>query len=158
MVGRGLRLHESKSNCLVLDFGGNVRRHGLIDKVEPPLKGKKGASLYFDSHHWHRRLQTGLLQPPLSPGSVSLFGAPGTDHRQYAEQVCSEKLLSVTQVDGKELHEWSYDRRFKNDLSDATVIAMVAASIEGANEHASRTTEKAEPKKHRVNRINRRRR
>jgi DNA repair protein RadD len=44
MVGRGLRLHESKSNCLVLDFGGNVRRHGFIDKVEPPRKGKKGAS------------------------------------------------------------------------------------------------------------------
>ena len=43
MVGRGLRLHESKTDCLVLDFGGNVRRHGFIDKVEPPRKGKKGA-------------------------------------------------------------------------------------------------------------------
>lgn len=42
MVGRGLRLHESKQDCLVLDFGGNVRRHGFIDKVEPPRKGKKG--------------------------------------------------------------------------------------------------------------------
>lgn len=42
MVGRGLRLHDSKSDCLVLDFGGNVRRHGFIDKVTPPRKGKKG--------------------------------------------------------------------------------------------------------------------
>jgi len=42
MVGRGLRLHESKTNCLVLDFGGNVRRHGFIDQVVPPRKGKKG--------------------------------------------------------------------------------------------------------------------
>jgi len=42
MVGRGLRLHEGKENCLILDFGGNVRRHGFIDKVEPPRKGKKG--------------------------------------------------------------------------------------------------------------------
>lgn len=42
MVGRGLRLHESKADCLVLDFGGNVRRHGFIDAVEPPRKGKKG--------------------------------------------------------------------------------------------------------------------
>lgn len=41
MVGRGLRLHPSKKDCLVLDFGGNVRRHGFIDKVEPPKKGKK---------------------------------------------------------------------------------------------------------------------
>lgn len=42
MVGRGLRLHESKQDCLVLDFGGNVRRHGFIDQVNPPRKGKKG--------------------------------------------------------------------------------------------------------------------
>lgn len=42
MVGRGLRLYESKQDCLVLDFGGNVRRHGFIDQVIPPRKGKKG--------------------------------------------------------------------------------------------------------------------
>ena len=31
MVGRGLRLHEGKTNCLLLDFGGNIARHGSID-------------------------------------------------------------------------------------------------------------------------------
>jgi len=31
MVGRGLRLHPSKVNCLLLDFGGNIARHGSID-------------------------------------------------------------------------------------------------------------------------------
>ena len=31
MVGRGLRLHESVSNCTLLDFGGNIARHGSID-------------------------------------------------------------------------------------------------------------------------------
>ena len=31
MVGRGLRLHPSKANCLLLDFGGNIARHGSID-------------------------------------------------------------------------------------------------------------------------------
>ena len=33
MVGRGLRIAEGKSNCLVLDFGGNVERHGPINEV-----------------------------------------------------------------------------------------------------------------------------
>jgi DNA repair protein RadD len=33
MVGRGFRLHEGKENCLVLDFGGNVLRHGPVDAV-----------------------------------------------------------------------------------------------------------------------------
>lgn len=34
MVGRGARLAPGKENCLVLDFAGNVRRHGPIDDVE----------------------------------------------------------------------------------------------------------------------------
>jgi DNA repair protein RadD len=33
MVGRGFRLHPGKSNCLVLDFGGNVLRHGPVDQL-----------------------------------------------------------------------------------------------------------------------------
>lgn len=35
MVGRGMRPAEGKADCLVLDFGGNVMRHGPIDKIEP---------------------------------------------------------------------------------------------------------------------------
>jgi DNA repair protein RadD len=33
MVGRGFRLHPTKTNCLVLDFGGNVLRHGPVDQI-----------------------------------------------------------------------------------------------------------------------------
>jgi DNA repair protein RadD len=32
-VGRGLRKAEGKSNCLVLDFAGNLMRHGPIDTI-----------------------------------------------------------------------------------------------------------------------------
>lgn len=30
MIGRGFRLHSSKENCLVLDFGENIMRHGPV--------------------------------------------------------------------------------------------------------------------------------
>lgn len=33
ICGRGTRLSESKENCLLLDFGGNLDRHGPIDKI-----------------------------------------------------------------------------------------------------------------------------
>ena len=33
MVGRGFRLCDGKENCLVLDFGGNVLRHGPVDAI-----------------------------------------------------------------------------------------------------------------------------
>lgn len=40
MVGRGLRLHAGKSDCLVLDFGGNVQRHGPLDELSKRIKSK----------------------------------------------------------------------------------------------------------------------
>ena len=34
MIGRGTRIAEGKANCLVLDYAGNVRRHGPVDAIE----------------------------------------------------------------------------------------------------------------------------
>jgi DNA repair protein RadD len=40
MIGRGTRLASGKENCLILDFAGNIRRHGPIDTVM--VEGKAG--------------------------------------------------------------------------------------------------------------------
>lgn len=43
MVGRGFRLHPAKQNCLVLDFGGNVLRHGPVDDLRiKPVSNSEG--------------------------------------------------------------------------------------------------------------------
>ena len=43
MVGRGFRLHESKTDCLVLDYGNNITRHGPVDAVRiKPASGRNG--------------------------------------------------------------------------------------------------------------------
>lgn len=42
MVGRGFRLADGKENCLVLDFSGNVRRHGPVDDPRPKRQGGGG--------------------------------------------------------------------------------------------------------------------
>lgn len=39
MAGRGTRLAQGKTDCLVLDFAGNVARHGPIDAVNPRAPG-----------------------------------------------------------------------------------------------------------------------
>lgn len=44
MAGRGLRVADDKDDCLVLDFAGNVERHGPITAIEPPSKARKGDS------------------------------------------------------------------------------------------------------------------
>ena len=37
-VGRGTRTAEGKADCLLLDYGANVERHGLLDQVNPKAK------------------------------------------------------------------------------------------------------------------------
>lgn len=44
MVGRGFRLAPGKADCLVLDFGGNLMRHGPVDRMRPGKGGKEDAS------------------------------------------------------------------------------------------------------------------
>jgi DNA repair protein RadD len=41
-VGRGFRLHPGKHDCLVLDFGGNVLRHGPVDQLQIKSKSANG--------------------------------------------------------------------------------------------------------------------
>lgn len=42
IVGRGMRTYPNKKNALLLDFGGNVERHGPIDDVVVKTPGKGG--------------------------------------------------------------------------------------------------------------------
>lgn len=42
MLGRGTRLADGKSNCLVLDYSGNVRRHGPVDAIEIRPSDERG--------------------------------------------------------------------------------------------------------------------
>lgn len=43
MMGRGMRTFPGKVNCLVLDYGENVERHGPINRVRPRTTGEGGA-------------------------------------------------------------------------------------------------------------------
>jgi DNA repair protein RadD len=43
IVGRGLRVDASKGDCLILDFGENIYRHGPIDSPEYGARKEKSA-------------------------------------------------------------------------------------------------------------------
>lgn len=42
MIGRGMRLEPDKKDCLILDYSGNVLRHGPIDSITPKDFKDKG--------------------------------------------------------------------------------------------------------------------
>lgn len=40
-IGRGTRLAKGKTDCLVLDFAGNARRHGPVEAISSSIPGKR---------------------------------------------------------------------------------------------------------------------
>jgi DNA repair protein RadD len=44
MVGRGTRNAKGKTDCLVLDFGQNVYRHGPVDQINITMTGKSNGN------------------------------------------------------------------------------------------------------------------
>jgi len=45
MIGRGTRLSPGKENCLILDFGGNIERHGPVDAPRVKTPGEGGGEM-----------------------------------------------------------------------------------------------------------------
>lgn len=59
MVGRGSRTAEGKENCLVLDFGTNITRHGPIDLIEVEARDKG------------EKVKTGIPPVKICPGCLN---------------------------------------------------------------------------------------
>lgn len=45
MVGRGFRVSPEKQDCLVLDYGGNAARHGLVDMLRVRARRSQAATI-----------------------------------------------------------------------------------------------------------------
>ena len=62
MIGRGLRLHVSKIDCVILDFGESLRTHGMID-VEVNLEGRLKKSEGVAPTKTCQNINCGALNP-----------------------------------------------------------------------------------------------
>lgn len=65
MAGRGTRTAPDKTNCLVLDFAGNVKKHGPVDAVEPRAPGKgDGEAPVKECPNCHSLIHLSLMECP----------------------------------------------------------------------------------------------
>lgn len=85
-VGRGLRIHPSKTDCLVLDFAGNVRQHGPIDALNPPRpsssSGDGGEAPVKECPECRELI---LAAYTVCPSCGNEFPAPGLKHNAEAD-------------------------------------------------------------------------
>jgi DNA repair protein RadD len=66
-LGRGFRLYPGKKNCLILDFGSNVLRHGPVDQIRIEQKepsGKGGEAPAKECPQCHALIAAGYAVCP----------------------------------------------------------------------------------------------
>lgn len=98
MVGRGFRLHPSKQNCLVLDFGGNVLRHGPVDQIRvKPCNTGNGQAPVKECPECRSLIATGYARCPdcgyeFPPPERSKHDAKASEAGILSGQVTTEQL------------------------------------------------------------------
>jgi DNA repair protein RadD len=98
MVGRGFRLHPGKADCLVLDFGGNVVRHGPVDqlRVSTDEANGNGEAPAKECPQCHALIAAGYANCPECGHEF-----PERNRRKHEATASSEGILSdqATRVD-----------------------------------------------------------
>jgi DNA repair protein RadD len=91
MCGRGFRLHPGKINCLVLDYGGNVFRHGPVDDLHlaQPNSANPGEPPVKECPRCHALIATGCRWCPQCGHSF-----PPPERSQHDRQASTEAILS----------------------------------------------------------------
>lgn len=115
MVGRGFRLHPSKQNCLVLDFGGNVLRHGPVDqlKVKPQNTGS-GVAPAKECPECQALVATGFANCPQCG-----FAFPPPERQKHEGSASEEGILTGQATNTKyAVHETYYHVHVKRGAAE----------------------------------------
>lgn len=138
MAGRGLRICEWKSDCLVLDFAGVVEQHGPITNVKPPPKkgDKVGEAPVKVCENCQEIVHTSVKvcpacetpfpepeQQPMRLSNLDIMGESGIEMevtqwtwRKHISRTSGKEMLSVTYYGG---------------LSDTPVTEYLAVTHDG---------------------------
>jgi DNA repair protein RadD len=126
MVGRGLRTHPSKQDALIIDFGGNLRRHGPIDAID--FASKKKSESTGDAPE-KKCPACGEMVPAgtrvCECGLEFIFNKAQHDAEPDTEsQILSEPIEF-------EVREWVFNRHVKRNAPDAPNTLRVTYIMPG---------------------------
>ncbi len=112
MVGRGFRLHPGKPDCLVLDFGGNVLRHGPVDAVRISIDDRgEGEAPAKECPACHALIAAGYQTCPECGHQF-----PEPTRRKHEATASTEGILSgQTSRSEERVSDTSYHVHYKRD-------------------------------------------
>jgi DNA repair protein RadD len=134
MVGRGFRLHPSKQNCLVLDFGGNVLRHGPVDQIKiTQREGGNGQAPAKECPECQAVIAAGFASCPQCG-----FIFPPPERQKHDGQASEEGILSGQVTTTKyPVHEVRYGVHFKRGADEDAPRTLRVDYRVGWNEYKS---------------------
>lgn len=123
MVGRGFRLHPGKPDCLVLDFGGNVLRHGPVDAIDVSVAETRGDGSNAPAK------QCPECQSVIAAGYATCpdcgFVFPPPDHKQHEAKASDAGILSGQVTDTEyEVRDVTWSVHKKRDAPDDAPKSM----------------------------------
>ncbi len=117
MVGRGFRLHPGKANCLVLDYGGNVLRHGPVDQLQIAEKRSDGTGAAPAKECPSCRA---LIAPAYSNCPQCGHEFPPPDRKKHEPQASKAGVLSGEVTDCEyEVRDITYSVHTKKDADES---------------------------------------
>lgn len=135
MVGRSFRIHPNKADALVLDFGGNVLRHGPVDQLRVNGIGSDntGAAPAKECPQCHAVVAAGYANCPECG-----YEFPERNRRKHEATASSEGILSdqVTRTE-HEVSETFYCVHVKRDAPPESPRTMRVDYRIGFNQYVS---------------------
>jgi len=126
MVGRGFRLHPGKADCLVLDFGGNVLRHGPVDAIRVAADDRgEGEAPAKECPQCHALIAAGYQTCPQCGHQF-----PEPNKQKHEAQASTEGILSgQTTREEHHVSETTYHAHMKRNDPAAPLTMRVEYRI-----------------------------
>jgi DNA repair protein RadD len=134
MVGRGFRLADGKENCLVLDFGGNILRHGPVDAIQAEEKRRKsGEPPAKECPSCHSVIACGYANCPDCGHEF-----PPPERKRHDHQAAEANILTVDFEDERyEVHDINYSVHVKRDAKEGDPRTMRVDYLIGLHREVS---------------------
>jgi DNA repair protein RadD len=134
MVGRGFRLCEGKADCLILDFGGNVLRHGPVDAIRiTEVNNGNGDAPAKECPQCHAVIAAGYAICPECG-----YEFPPPERQQHDRQASTAEILSGQVTDAEhQVREVFYGVHVKRDAGPEHPRTMRVEYQVGWQQHFS---------------------
>ena len=99
------------------------------DAQEHVKSGAGNKYVFFDADFYKESAQKALLCPSGAAGSCNLYYGDKDEHRDFAIQVCNEKLISIQHKAGRDIYSWKSME--PHDYLDCMSMCYAVAASQG---------------------------